>query len=53
MNTGIPESKPGLDPQIHSEFLIKDECEDIKTGNLESRTSFKLQFIETSFFVLI
>ena len=31
-NTG----KPVFDPEIHTELIIKDECEDIKTGRLKS-----------------
>ena len=27
------EDKPGFDPGIHTEIIIKDSCEDIKTGN--------------------
>ena len=27
------EDKPGFDPEIHTEIIIKDSCEDIKTGN--------------------
>ena len=37
LNTEIPDAeriKPGVDPEIHTELIIKDECEDIKTGNL-------------------
>ena len=36
MNTGIQDTeqnKPVFDPEIHTELIIKDECEDIKTGN--------------------
>ena len=25
-----------FDPEIHTELIIKDECEKIKTGHLES-----------------
>ena len=27
------ENKPVFGPEIHTEIIIKDECEDIKTGN--------------------
>ena len=33
LNTGI-QNKPVFDPELHAEFIIKDECEDITIGNL-------------------
>ena len=28
------QSKPVFDPEIHTELIIEDECENMKTGNL-------------------
>ena len=28
------QSKPVFDPEIHTELIIKDECENMKTGYL-------------------
>ena len=36
LENGIQDSeqiKPVFDPEIHSELMIKDECEDIKEGD--------------------
>ena len=33
LNTGI-QNKPVFDPDLHTEFNIKDECENITKGNL-------------------
>ena len=33
LNTGI-QNKPVFDPELHTEFIIKDECENITIGNL-------------------
>ena len=29
-----------FDPEIHTELIIKNDCEDLKTGNLESLQLF-------------
>ena len=48
MNTGIQETvenKPVFDPDFHTELIIKDEFEDLDSGNLELGKYKKLKII--------